>query len=470
MCLTELLDDAAGRWPLKPALIDGDIIVSYAGLKEEISDWAGRLKSVGVTPGARVGLSLPNGITYVAVTFALWNLSAIVVPIPGECAEEEVATIVTTLQLEGLISSKSRGNSTAIQAGIFFTTLCGTPCLVTAGNGHNLAFIRFTSGTSNERKGVALSHETIRDRVRAANKALRIGSEDTVMWCLPMSHHFLVTIVLYLSHGASIVLARQVLAGSFLELVNRHRGTVLYAAPFHYGLLARDVSGVKLSSVRLAVCTTCALSKETAESFHRRFGLPLVQALGIIEVGLVCVNVDDPLARWNSVGRPLPDFAVNIFNPDPEGCGEVRVAGPGIFDAYAAPWTPREQVMPDGWFATGDIGRVDADGFVYLLSRRTAVINLAGRKVFPEEIEAVLDRHPAVRESRVYGAPHPHLGEVIEAEVALKFATEPEALRDFCRTRLGPDKIPSCIRIVQSVARTPVTGKLRRAAVFQPTA
>jgi long-chain acyl-CoA synthetase len=470
MCLTELLDDAAGRWPLKPALIDGDITVSYAGLKEGISDWAARLKSLGVTSGDRVGLSLPNCITYVAVTFALWKLGAIVVPIPGECADEEVATIATALQLEALMSSKSRGHSLAIQAGVFFTNLGGTPRPVTAGHGQNLAFIRFTSGTSNERKGVALSHETVRDRVRAANKALRIGAEDTVMWCLPMSHHFLVTIVLYLSHGASIVLARQVLAGSFLDLVNRHRGTVLYAAPFHYGLLARDVSGADLSSVRLAVSTTCALSKETAESFHGRFGLPLVQALGIIEVGLVCVNVDDPLGRWDSVGRPLPDFAVNIFNPDAEGCGEVRVAGPGIFDAYAEPWTPREQVMPDGWFATGDMGRVDADGFVYLLSRRTAVINLAGRKVFPEEIEAVLDRHPAVRESRVYGAPHPRLGEVIEAEVALKFETAPEELRDFCRTRIGADKIPSRIRIVQSVARTPVTGKLRRSAVFQPTA
>jgi long-chain acyl-CoA synthetase len=313
-----------------------------------------------------------------------------------------------------------------------------------------------------------LSHETVCARVLAANKVLRIGPEDTVMWCLPMSHHFLVTIVLYLSQGATVVLARQVLAGSFLELVNRHRGTVLYAAPFHYGLLARDVSGGSLSSVRLAVSTTCALSREIAEGFHQRFGLPLVQALGIIELGLVCVNVDDPLARWNSVGRPLPDFAVTIFQPDSDGCGEVRVAGPGIFDAYAEPWTPREQVMPEGWFATGDIGRVDADGFLYLLSRRTAVINLAGRKVFPEEIEAVLDCHPAVRESRVYGTPHAHLGEIIEAEVALNFEIAPEELRDYCRTRIGADKIPSRIRVVSGVARTPVTGKLRRPAQQQP--
>ena len=96
--------------------------------------------------------------------------------------------------------------------------------------------------------------------------------------------------------------------------------------------------------------------------------------------------------------------------------------------------------------------------------RKIAVINMAGKKVFPEEIEAVLNRHPAVRESRVYGAAHPHLGEVIEAEVALRSAVEPRELRDFCRAHVGPDKIPNRIPVVQSVARTAVTGKVRRPA------
>ena len=241
MCLTELLDDAAGRWALKPALIDGETTVTYSELREEILEWAARLTSLGVSPGARVGISLPNGIAHVVLTFAVWKSGAVVVPIPGECAEAEVSTIATTRQLEALISPKARAHSEAIRAGVFFTKLSGAQR--PDAHGQNIDSIRFTSGTSHERKGVVLCHETVRDRVMAANKALRIGPEDTVMWCLPMSHHFLVTIVLYLSQGAAIVLARQVLAGLFLELVHRHRGTVLYAAPFHYGLLARDASG-----------------------------------------------------------------------------------------------------------------------------------------------------------------------------------------------------------------------------------
>jgi long-chain acyl-CoA synthetase len=460
MNLTELLDETASRWPKKAALVEGNIIVSYAELADRISALSSQLKEAGVIPHSRVGVCFPNSVNHVALTFALWRINAIVVPIPTECSNDELTTIAEAMRLEVVLSWKPVAQSVAIQSDIFLNRLVPK---VTADN-HQLeiAFIRFTSGTTSARKGVVLCHNTVYDRVKAANKALRIGPEDTVVWCLPMSHHFLVTIVLYLSQGATIVLARHVLARPFLEAINRWSGTVLYAAPFHYGLLARDGSGLSMPSVRLAVSTTCSLSQEVSLSFHQRFGLALTQALGVMELGLVCMNLDDPLGRWNSVGPALPDFAVNIRDPDSEGCGELMVAGPGLFDGYDDPWVSREQLMPDGWFATGDLGRMDSDGFLYLVGRKVAVINLAGRKVFPEEIEAVLNRHPAVRESRVYGMAHPHLGEVIEAEVALHSIVEPEILREFCRAHVSADKVPCRIHIITKVSRTAVTGKIRR--------
>jgi long-chain acyl-CoA synthetase len=158
---------------------------------------------------------------------------------------------------------------------------------------------------------------------------------------------------------------------------------------------------------------------------------------------------------------------VRILAPDDEGCGEVAVSGPGFFDAYAAPWMSRNEVLADGWFRTGDIGRLDAQGFLFLLGRKTAVINLAGRKVFPEEIEAVLNRHPAVRESRVFGRAHPHLGEVVEAEVVLAGApAELESLSAFCRNNLASYKIPSRFHVVPALPRTVATGKIRRGPVL----
>jgi len=464
MNLTELLDDAARRWPKKPALIENNAIVSYSELVEKAAQFASQLQLVKMSPGCRVGLLFPNSIDYVALTFALWRVNAVVVPIPMECTAEEISDLAATMQLEIILSRKATGQSAALSPECFLTRL--KPASPPDNHNLNLAFIRFTSGTTSARKGVALTHETIHDRVATANQALGITSADTVMWCLPMAHHFLITIVLYLSQGATIVLERLLLARPFLEAVNRWQGTALYAAPFHYALLARDNSKARLDSVRLAVSTTCALPPDVAEDFQKRFDLPLVQALGIIELGLVSLNTGDPRGRRNSVGRPLADHRVNIIAPDENGCGELAVAGPGFFDAYVAPWLPRETVASDGWFHTGDIARLDEDGFLFLISRKNAVINLAGRKVFPEEIEAVLNRHPAVRESRVYARAHPHLGEVVAADLVLEQpGAELDSIRAFCRAHLADYKIPVSLNCVSALPRTAATGKIRRADV-----
>jgi long-chain acyl-CoA synthetase len=463
MNLTELLDESAARWPEKPAIVEGDIAISYDALLARVSGLASQLQQLQFSPSCRIGLCYPNSIDYVALTFALWRLDVVVVPIPMESTEEDFLTIAASMELEGILSQKPLGNSIPIEQNCFFTR--AEPPTQADNHGLNIAFIRFTSGTTNARKGVVLCHETIRDRILAANRAFQITADDRVMWCLPMSHHFLITIVLYLSQGATIVMARHVLARSFLEAVNRWQGTVLYAAPFHYAMLARDNSNLGISSVRLAVSTTCGLPQDVARDFQKRFNQPLVQGLGIIELGLVSLNNGDPVARWNSVGRPLPDFEVRIMSADEDGCGEVAVRGPGLLDAYACPWMSRKEILRDGWFITGDIGRLDHDGFLFLSGRKIAVINVAGRKVFPEEIEAVLNRHPAVRESRAYGRLHSHLGEIIEAELVLaKPETNLETVRDFCRSHLASFKVPSNLHVVNSLPRTAATGKIRRAA------
>ncbi len=463
MNLSELLEIAANRWPDKPALVEEGTVITYREVLDQVTRFAAQLSKLSLSPGCRVGLCHPNSVTYVVLTFALWRINAVVVPIPTECPEGEIVEIATAIQLEALLSPKPGAQAEMIAPDCFFSRL--TPLSAPDSHGLNLAFIRFTSGTTSARKGVALSHETIRDRVVSANKAFGIGPDDTVIWCLPMAHHFLITIVLYLSVGATVVLARHVVAKPFLEAINRWKGTVLYAAPFHYAMLARDNSGAQIASVRLAVSTTCALPQDTSDEFQKRFGISLAQALGVIELGLVALNTQDARGRWNSVGKPAGDIQIQIANADEHGHGELAVSGPGIFDAYVAPWVARNQVLRDGWFFTGDIARQDAEGFLFLLSRKTAVINLAGRKVFPEEIEAVINRHPSVRESRVYGRPHPHLGEVVEAELVL---AQPDAaidpIRQFCREQLASYKVPMRYTVVAALPRTPVTGKIRRAA------
>ncbi len=461
--LTELLENSVRRRPQKTVFVENDAEISYAALAQKIDSFAEKIKSLQLLAGSRVGLCFPNSVNYVALTYALWKNDFVVVPVPTECPPEELNEIATVMELSVILSQKPLAQSEPLTLEIFVSKLA----LATSPNNHglNIAFIRFTSGTTNARKGVVLTHETIRDRVTAANKAFQINETDIVIWCLPMAHHFLITIVLYLNAGATTVLARHVTAKPFLEATNKWRGTVLYAAPFHFSLLAGDASGAKIESVRLAVSTTCALPQDVAEQFFKRFGKPLLPALGIIELGLVALNSDDPLQRWNSVGKPISEFQVKILSPDENGVGEIAVSGPGICDAYAAPWQSRENILRDGWFITGDLGKFDADGFLFLLSRKTAVINLAGRKIFPEEVEAILDRHPSIRESRVFGRAHPSYGEIVEAEIVLSAENASiENLSHFCREHLASYKIPMRFHVVPALPRTPVTGKIRRVA------
>ena len=471
--LANLLQDTASRLPANLAVSEGSRTWTYAQLWQEVCSVAGQLEAAGIGADRMVGLQWSNGAAFIVLTYALWRCGAVVVPIPRELQDAERADLIRAMDLAAIVSAETPPGATCTaripvagadaRVSVLHTRRAAVKAQV------NAALVRFTSGTTNTNKGVVLTHEGILDRITAANRALGIGPEDRIFWCLPMVHHFVVTIILYLRQGAGIVLAQHAAPGDWLPEIAARGVTVLYASPFHYDALSRDTSGRSIASVRLAVSTTTALPADVAARFFERYGLRLVQAYGIIELGLACVNVDDPAGRPMSVGRPVPGFAVRLANADQyadlgAGCGELEVAGPGFFAAYADPWTPAAAVLRGPWFHTGDIGRVDAEGFVFLHSRVNSVIHVAGMKIFPEDVEQVLDMHAAVRESRVYGARHARLGEVVEAEIVLRDGATVSAddLRQHCALRLSALKVPNRIRFVNALDRTLTTQKIKR--------
>ena len=167
------------------------------------------------------------------------------------------------------------------------------------------------------------------------------------------------------------------------------------------------------------------------------------------------------------MGWILPDYDVRITNPDSDGIGEVQLKGKGVFDAYVCPWRSRDQVLVDGWFRSGDLGRVDRDGFLFLCGREKNLINFTGMKIFPEEVEAVVNQHPCVKESLVYAKPHTRYGELPCAKIVLRSGSEtadfdPQEIRRFCYRYLAPYKVPKEFRCVARLDKTD-SGKLRRA-------
>jgi long-chain acyl-CoA synthetase len=480
-----LLPHAAQRNRI--ALVAGERIVSYAELVELIDDVSRALLGSGLLRSAdgapRIGLACPNGIEYVVLALGVLRAGGCLVPIASELSSRERSALLHSIALDAVIvgpgfawsdaPSSSRAATLdvrGIAADLLSTRDDATPGFDSGALAAlHPAFVRFSSGTTGSSKGVVLSHATLQARIAAANRALGIGPQDRILWMLPMSHHFAVSVLLYLAHGASTVLIGSHLAADVLAAAWRYRGTVLYASPFHYGLLASEPSGARWPELRLALSTTAPLPLETARGFASRYGAPLAQALGIIEVGLPTVNLVAAADKPESVGRAIPDFALELRDahgrPVATGeVGELHLRGPGMLDAYLDPWRPREEILQDGWFATGDLGLLDADGDLRLVGRTRSAINVAGMKCFPEEIEAVLREHAEVREVRVRARAHPRVGAVPIAEIVpvdARRAPSPGSLAAHCRRSLARFKVPVEFRMVDSLPRT-ASGKLRR--------
>ncbi len=453
--------------PHQPALcIDEDGVsrfVDYAELVARMESGAQRLRDAGLARGARVGLVARQGAGFIEEALAILAAGGCLVPVPDDAGPEARDRFAEQAFL---------AHWDAEDEGFACRPLSHRFPEEDAFRALDPAYLRFTSGTTSVRKGVVLSHARIAERLEAANTGLRIGPDDRILWLLPMAHHFVVSILLYLRFGATILLPGSSLARPVLELADRESATVCYASPFHYHLLSKDASDLGLG-VRLAVSTAEGLRGDVAERFRARFGLPLAQALGIIEVGLPVLNEDEAEKKPQALGRPLPAYDVWLRGEDgtpvagpgsPDRTGEICIRGPGLFDAYLSPWTPSSEVLePDG-FRTGDQGWFDADGTLFLAGRRHNRINMAGMKFFCEEVEDVLLRHAGVRECRVFGREHPRLGEIPVAEIVPEDATKPPPKRELlqaCRQTLPAYKIPREFRIVEDLQRT-ATGKVAR--------
>ncbi|MAE96054.1 MAG: hypothetical protein CL910_15465 [Deltaproteobacteria bacterium] len=448
---------------------------SYAELLGRVEELAAGLRDAALPEfdgeGARLGLVAPQGVDFVENALAILAVGGCLVPIPDDTASTAQEAIAERARLHGLVRVGRDGTREV-------TVLPERGAVDGAGDAEfrrlRPAYLRFTSGTTHRRKGVIIGHARILERLAAANRGLGIGPGDRVLWLLPMAHHFVVSILLYLRYGATILLPKGSLARDVLAFAAREGATVFYASPYHYNLMAKDQGETRLESVRLAISTAEGLRAEIADRFALRFGLPLRQALGIIEVGLPVIDLEDP--EPGALGHPLPDYDVWLRGEDgapvktsDEGhTGEICIRGPGLFDAYLDPWSPaRELLEPDG-FRTGDQGWFDAKGRLHLAGRRSNRINMAGMKFFSEEVEAVLDQVPGVRRSRVSARSHPHLGEIPVAELELEAGTPELARKELaahCRAQLEAYKVPREFRVVEALPLT-ATGKLERSPGF----
>jgi long-chain acyl-CoA synthetase len=475
MNVFETLAQSARQWPDRIAIIDAGGSMDYRALWREVEALRVQLATLGVREGQGVGIRARNGRAFIIGGLAALGCGAVIMPIHHQIKPDEQADMLAKAPLCIIIDDGSGmaqpGRTVALENpggnGLRFTRLDNSQVPL-APQMEDAAFVRFTSGTTGAAKGVVLTHSDVLERTRAANSGLQLTHEDKILWVLPMAYHFYVSIILYLEVGSTVLVSGDYLAESILDSAAQHAATFLYVTPMHIRMLNSEKTGRALPpSLKRVMSVSARLNPQSARDFHARYKIPVSQGYGIIEVGLPIMNVAEATEHPEAIGRPVPSFEAKIVHdgmqPVNEGeTGQLALRGPGMFSGYLNPPRLRAEILHDGWFLTGDLAHRDSNGLIVLDGRTSSVIHVAGHKVFPEEVAAVLDSHPAVLRSRVFGRQHPQWGEAVYAEAQLRNghpATSDELLT-YCRKRLSSQKIPVSVEFVPEISMTS-SGKVR---------
>lgn len=455
------LENAASKWADNPAVYDEQGTFSFAQIFFQAEKLKQLLRENRIGNGCGLGMICKNNRNFIIALFGGLGSGATVLPIAYHLQKEEREKLLTEAKLHALIEENENGEFSILLTGRNTND-------VFAPHVPNAAFVRFTSGTTGKSKGVIISHQNVFERCEAANKALQLNENDCVVWVLPMAYHFVVSIMLYVKTGAAIAICNDFTASSILNYANTFGGTLLYASPMHIRLLAADTSGDRFRYMKRVISTSTAIPLQYAQTFKSRYGLNVQQAFGIIEVGLPVINTKSAAENPTAIGHALPDYVVEVLDDNfqilpPGKVGKLAVKGKGMFDAYLSPPQLRDEILQQGWFITGDLASKSSDGLLKIEGREKSMINVSGNKVFPEEVEAVLKEHYAVKEARVFARKHVFTGEIVCAEIILnerENASEQE-LMTFCRKKLSPFKVPQSITFVRELAVTN-TGKVKR--------
>lgn len=344
-----------------------------------------------------------------------------------------------------------------------------------------VAVLLYTSGTSGRPKGVMLTGANLAANVEQVREWVQFNSSDVLLGVLPQFHSFGLTVltILPLAIGGRAVYAAKFQPKKVIDLARTHRPTAFIAIPSMYNALlaVKDGKPADLASLRFAVSGGEPLPAAVFEGFQAKYGVTLNEGYGLTETSPVTNWCRPDEYRPKSVGRPLPGIEERIVAPDgrvlgPDQDGEIRIKGPNVMRGYRnLPQESSAVIDEHGFFKTGDMGRLDKDGFLYITGRIKEMLIIAGENVFPREIEEVINRHPSVKDSAVIGMPDGSRGEVAIAFVELADGVEFDgpALRAFCREHLAQFKVPREIRVVAALPRN-ATGKIVRRQLSPDTA
>jgi acyl-CoA synthetase (AMP-forming)/AMP-acid ligase II len=483
--LAKQLVDSTRAGADRTAIRQGDISLTYKQLDDASARCAAVLRDRGVLPGDRVALVMPNVATFPVVYYGILRAGGVVVPMNPLLKAREVAytlgdsgarvvVVHPMFAAEVAKGGADTGTDCLVTDDAFDALLAGatpTEHVVNRADG-DTAVILYTSGTTGTPKGAELTHRNVRSNIATTVETLlQLTPDDVLFGGLPLFHSFGQTCALNtaIAAGASLTLLPRFDPTEALALLSRDGVTIFLGVPTMYtALLHTDIpAGCDLSRLRVGVSGGSSLPVEVLHGFERRFDVTILEGYGLSETSPVATfNQPDRPRRPGSIGMPIRGVEVRLAGDDgapvaPGEVGEIAIRGENVMKGYWNRPDATAEAIRDGWFHSGDLARVDEDGYYFIVDRKKDMIIRGGYNVYPREIEEVLYEHPAVAEVAVVGVPHPTHGEEIAAVVTLREGARATAdeLRAFAKERVAAYKYPRIVQFTDALPKGP-TGKI----------
>ncbi len=441
----------------------------------------------GIGAGDRIVVLLPNCPEVVQAYAAILELGAVIVPVifllsPDEVrhilADSGARAVITSPELYGKIEGWA-GDVVIVHGEVSGTLgyaelIAREPDAFTMVDraDNDLAVILYTSGTTGHPKGVALSHANLASNARASASINELDRHEWSLTVLPLSHSYGLTVM----NSGNILGTKSVLLRWFnpelvLDTIQKYRVQAMAGVPTMWVYLLNFPGGERFdtSSMRIWGSGAAPLPVEIVAPFEKKFGGRLLEGYGLTEASpVVSAHRYSGVRKLGSVGPPIPGVEVRIVDDDdrdvPLGdAGEVCVRGPNVMLGYYGLPDETARTLRNGWLHTGDMGRLDEDGFLYIVERKKDLIIRGGFNVYPREVEEVLYAHPQIAEAAVVGMPDPLMGEDVLAYVVPRAgaALSEEAVIAFCQERLAKFKCPKRVRFLDALPKSPI-GKILR--------
>jgi long-chain acyl-CoA synthetase len=493
MNLASLLTASAERDGEHVAIKLDDAELSYAALNAASAHVAGLLADHGVGAGDRVGIMLPNVPYFLVCYYGVLRAGGVVVPMNVLLKRREVAFYLKDSGAKLLFAW--HGFAEDAQAG---ADDAGAECVIvtprefeqTVGAAEprtevvdvddaETAVILYTSGTTGTPKGAELTHSNLKRNAEIARDLFSAGSDAVTLGALPLFHSFGQTCSMNATvlAGGTLTMIPRFDPAKALEIIQRDHVNIFMGVPTMYGALLHEPGREQFDTSTLKLCVSggSALPVELLRAFEQAFGCKILEGYGLSETSPVAsFNHPDRERKPGSIGTPVAGVEMKVVDDDgnevPTGeVGEIVIRGHNVMKGYWERPDATEDAIRGGWFHSGDMARVDDDGYFFIVDRKKDLIIRGGYNVYPREIEEVLYEHPAVREAAVLGLPHDEYGEEVGAAVVLKEgeSATAEELREFCKEQVAAYKYPRTVWLVDELPKGP-TGKILKREIEPP--